>query len=297
MTTDDRKAAASQWFGDLRDRIHARLEALEREAPEALYSGAPGTFVRKPWQRKEAGGGGGVGGHLAGRLFEKAGVHVSEVMGTFPPDMAATVPGAAEDPRFWAAGVSVIIHPLNPWVPTAHMNTRHIMTTQSWWGGGGDLTPMMAEQRRRDDPLTEMFHAGMEAACAAHPDADYAAMSATCDRYFHLHHRDEPRGTGGIFYDRFASGDGQDAWDADFVFTREVGEHFLDAYEQVVRASWEREWTQVDREAQEEQRGRYVEFNLLYDRGTTFGLKTGGNVETILSSMPPVVRWPTIGAV
>ena len=290
MSEDQHKARAVAWFKELRDRLHGMLERLEREASPALYPGEVGVFVRKPWTRKEENGGGGVGGHLSGRLFEKAGVHFSEVRGTFTPDMAANVPGAAEDPRFWASGVSVIVHPVNPWVPTAHMNTRHIATTESWWGGGGDLTPMMGEQRRKDDPLTTAFHAHMERACEAHPDADYAEFSAWCDRYFHLHHRDEPRGTGGIFYDRFSSSD----WEADFSFTRAVGEAFLAAYEEVVRMSWERRWTDADRAAQEVQRGRYVEFNLLYDRGTTFGLKTGGNVETILSSMPPVVRWPGV---
>ena len=291
-TMSERKAQASAWFATLRDRFHARLERLEREAPAELYTehngGEPGAFVRTPWRRDQADGGGGVGGMLHGRLFEKAGVHVSEVSGEFTPEMMAAIPGADADPRFWAAGVSVIVHPANPHVPAVHMNTRYIVTTRDWWGGGGDLTPLLAHQRTQDHAYAKTFHAGMKAACKGHPAADYERFREACDSYFHLHHRDEPRGIGGIFYDRHNSGD----WDADFAFTQDVGMHTLDTYEAIVRASWDTPWTEADRDAQLIQRGRYVEFNLLYDRGTTFGLKTGGNVETILSSMPPAVRWP-----
>ena len=285
---DDRKDFASRWFRTLRDQICAEFEALEREAPADLYPGDPGTFVFEDWQRKVANGGGGTGGMLRGRLFEKCGVHISVVQGEFTPEMAARTPGALEDPRFWAAGVSLIAHMVNPRVPAVHMNTRYIVTTQDWFGGGGDLTPTQAEDRHVDAPDTRAFAAGMKAACDAHAVADYPRYRDWCDEYFHLHHRDEPRGTGGIFYDRLNSGD----WDADFAFTQDVGRHFKDTYAAIVRRRMSEPWTEAEREEQLIQRGRYVEFNLLWDRGTTFGLKTGGNVKTILSSMPPVVKWP-----
>ena len=292
MTLDDRKDAASAWFRTLRDRIHAAFETLEREAPDDLYAGEPGTFEITPWQRQQADGGGGPnggeGGMLRGRLFEKAGVHWSCVRGEFTPEMQAAIPGAAEDPSFWASGISLIAHMRNPHIPAVHMNTRMVVTTTSWFGGGADLTPTQGYQRDQDHPFAEVFHAGMQAACEGHPPADYPAFKAWCDRYFHLHHRNEPRGIGGIFYDRLDSGD----WSEDFAFTQSVGTHFLSTYETIVREAWSTPWTDADRHEQLVQRGRYVEFNLLYDRGTTFGLKTGGNVETILSSMPPEVRWP-----
>ena len=286
MTPKQEKASA--WFRELRDQIHARFEQLEREATVDLYPGEPGRFEITPWQRKVENGGGGEGGMLRGRLFEKTGVHISVVRGEFTPDMAANIPGASEDPRFWAAGISLIAHLRNPHIPCVHMNTRYICTTADWFGGGGDLTPTQGYQRTQDHPFAKTFHAGMEAACAPYPAADYPKFKAWCDSYFHLHHRDEPRGTGGIFYDRLNSGD----WERDFAFTRDVGTHFIDTYESIVRAAWATPWSEADREEQLVQRGRYVEFNLLYDRGTTFGLKTGGNVATILSSMPPEVKWP-----
>ncbi len=283
---EDRKARARAWFESLRDRILDAFEALEDEAPADLYPGAPGRFERKPWVREA--GGGGVMSMMHGRLFEKVGVHTSMVFGTFTPEMAANMPGAKEDPRFFATGVSLIAHMASPRVPAVHMNTRFICTTQGWFGGGGDLTPLLEVQRRQDHPDTLAFHAAMKAACDAHDPAWHAKYKAWCDEYFYLAHRKEPRGTGGIFYDHHDSGD----WDRDFTFTQDVGKAFLDIYPQIVRGRMAEPWTAEEREEQLIRRGRYVEFNLLYDRGTTFGLKTGGNVESILSSMPPTVKWP-----
>jgi len=293
MTYDSRKQKAAAWFKSLRDQICAEFEALEYEAPADLYPGEPGRFEYEDWQRKVENStsedlGGGTGGMLRGRLFEKCGVHISVVKGEFTPEMAAKTPGADKDPRFWAAGVSLIAHQRNPRVPAVHMNTRYIVTTQDWFGGGGDLTPTQAVDRHQDAPDAKVFHAGMKSACDAHDVADYERYRKWCDDYFHLHHRDEPRGTGGIFYDRLNSGD----FDADFAFTQDVGRHFLRTYAKIVRDRMDEPWTEEEREEQLITRGRYVEFNLLWDRGTTFGLKTGGNVKTILSSMPPVVKWP-----
>jgi coproporphyrinogen III oxidase len=283
----ERRARAKTWFEALQERICAELERLEDEAPAELYPEGAGRFDLRPWKR-ETGVGGGIGGFLAGRLFEKAGVHTSAADARFTPEMAATMPGADQNPAYVSASISLIIHPRSPRVPAVHMNTRFLSTAESWFGGGADLTPLVDHQRSQEADDAVLFHAAMKGACDAFDPDWYGRYKAWCDEYFFLPHRGEPRGVGGIFYDQHNSGD----FERDFAFTRAVGEAFLDVYPKIVRHRMDEPWTQADREEQLIRRGRYVEFNLLYDRGTMFGFRQGANIETMLSSMPPLVRWP-----
>lgn len=278
LTLDAEQLAARTWFESLRDRICAAFEAIEREM------GSDATFEYTPWNRDDdpaGAGGGGVRGVMKGKVFEKVGVNVSTVGGTFAPEFAKTIHGAGDNPKFFATGISLVAHMANPHVPAVHMNTRFLVTSKRWFGGGADLNPPIPY-----DEDTAAFHARLKAACDAHPVADYAAYKKWADDYFYIPHRKVHRGVGGIFYDHL-EGD----FDTTFAFTRDVGEAFLDIFPQLVRKRMHAPFTPEEKQQQLIWRGRYAEFNLVYDRGTLFGLKTGGNIDAILMSLPPEAIW------
>ena len=275
---DDQQQAARDWFELLRTRICAAFQAIEREA------GSDAAFEYTPWDRTETDGspgGGGVRSQMNGKIFEKVGVNVSTVFGRFSEEFAASIPGADLDPSFFATGISLVAHMANPHVPAVHMNCRFLTTTRRWFGGGADLNPAIAYTED-----TDAFHARLRAACAAHDPTFYPRFSKWAEEYFWLPHREVARGVGGIFFDRL-----EDHFDQHFAFTRDVGEAFLDIFPALVRKRMDQPFTAADHQALLEFRGRYVEFNLLYDRGTLFGLKTGGNIDAILMSLPPLARW------
>jgi coproporphyrinogen III oxidase len=271
-----------EWFEGLRTRICEAFEAIEREA------GSDAKFEYIAWERQEAGNenpGGGTRGVMKGQVFEKVGVNVSTVSGQFSPDFAATIHGAEDNPGFTATGISLVAHMANPHVPAVHMNTRFLTTGKAWFGGGADLNPPIPYPED-----TEQFHAAFRAACMAHNPTYYDKFKKWADDYFFIPHRGVHRGVGGIFYDHLECADDAE-WQRNFAFTRDVGEAFLDVFPKIVRRRMGMEWNPQDKQRQLEWRGRYAEFNLVYDRGTLFGLKTGGNIDAILMSLPPEATW------
>lgn len=284
LTLDVKKAKAKAWFTQLRDDICGAFEAIERDHGPA--GSEPGQFEQKQWDRETPDGtpgGGGVMSVMKGRVFEKVGVNISTVSGAFAPEFAKTIRGAEEDPSFYATGISLVAHMHSPLAPAVHMNTRFLSTTKSWFGGGADLNAPLP-----NDAETARFHAAFKQACDKADPEYYAKYKAWCDEYFYIVHRERARGEGGIFYDHLDSGD----WEADFDFTQNVGKAFLDVYPKIIRDKADLPWTPEQREQQLIYRGLYAEFNLVYDRGTSFGLKTGGNIEAILMSLPPEAKWP-----
>jgi len=277
---ETQKIEAKNWFRTLRDEIRLSFEKIEEELIGTNADMAPGKFEVSTWQRP--GGGGGEMSVMKGRVFEKVGVNISAVHGEFSEEFKKNIPGTDESGEFWAAGISLVAHMRSPHVPAVHMNTRHIVTKKSWFGGGADLTPMFPNDSDR-----EAFHTALKVACDNHDATYYPRFKKWCDEYFYLPHRDEARGVGGIFYDKLEGN-----WQENFAFTQDVGRAFRDVYPEIVRTHMNKSWTPEEREHQLVKRGRYVEFNLLHDRGTTFGLKTGGNTEAILMSLPPEVKWP-----
>ena len=287
ISLNEQQQSAADWFKDLRNNICAAFEAIESDYSGCMSNQPAGKFERTSWDRTNQGdgehGGGGVMSVMKGRVFEKVGVNISTVHGSFTEEFAKNIPGADQDPRFFATGISLVAHMHNPHVPAVHMNTRYLVTQQDWFGGGADLNTALPNV---DD--TAKFHAALENCCDRHDPGYYAKYKKWADEYFYVPHRNRARGEGGIFYDRLNSGN----WDNDFAFTQDVGRAFLDIYPKLVRAHMNEDWSDEEREALLIYRGLYAEFNLVYDRGTTFGLKTGGNVDAILMSLPPEAKWP-----
>jgi coproporphyrinogen III oxidase len=284
ISLDPQQHTARTWFESLRDRICAEFERIEAEA------GSDARFAYTPWDREAEGlepgeGGGGVRGVMTGKIFEKVGVNVSTVGGQFAPDFAASIHGAGEDPSFFATGISLVAHMANPHVPAVHMNTRFLVTTKRWFGGGADLNPPIPYPED-----TDAFHARLRAACTPFGPDVYERYAKWAEDYFYIPHRGVHRGVGGIFYDHLECGDDAE-FDRNFQLTQAIGEAFLDVFPQIVRRRMGQSFTDADREAQLIWRGRYAEFNLVYDRGTLFGLKTGGNIDAILMSLPPLAKW------
>ena len=284
--TEQQRHNTEVFFKKLRDRLCLIFEEIEDKSGHLYKDDKPGKFIQKKWKR--LGGGGGLTSIMSGRVFEKVGVHISTVYGDSPNNVTSDENSKILNGKFWATGISVIVHPKNPNIPAVHFNTRMVMTDRYWFGGGADLTPVLEIRRTQEDQDTVEFHKAMEKSCHKHKIANYGKFKKWCDEYFYLKHRNEIRGVGGIFFDNLCSNN----IDSDFLFIKSVGNNLIDVYPKIVFNNYEKEWTEENREEQLIRRGRYVEFNLLYDRGTKFGLSTGGNVESILSSLPPIVKWP-----